>query len=61
MTKEGIITLDKFTVRGIIYIAISFLGLSYEFFFAENVRTLPLIVYGFVILIGAYCIFRREE
>ena len=53
--------MDKFTIRGLIYIAISLLGLSYEFFFAESIRALPVIAYSFVILIGLYCIFRKKD
>jgi hypothetical protein len=51
--------MNKFTVRGIIYIVISLIGLSYEFFFAASIRTLPVVVYSFVILIGLICIFKK--
>lgn len=51
--------LDKFTVRGIIYISLSLLGLSYELFFAHSIRALPVIAYSFVILIGALCILKK--
>jgi len=53
--------MDKFTIRGIIYIAISFVGLSYEIFWAHHVRALPVVGYLTVIGIGLYCIFKLKE
>lgn len=53
--------LDKFTIRGILYVLISGGLLSYELLFVEEPRILLLIMYPIVILIGLVCIFWLEE
>ncbi len=53
--------LDKFTVRGIIFIGISVLGLGYEVIFASQTRPLVVIAYICVIGIGLICIFQLKE
>ena len=53
--------MDKFTIRGIVYIIISLIGLSYEIFWADHVRVLPLVAYLAIIGIGLFCIFIIKE
>ncbi len=54
-------SVDKFTIRGIVYSAISVLGLGYEFFFSHPPRAFLLIMYSLVIGIGLICIFMIKE
>ncbi|MDZ7271229.1 MAG: hypothetical protein ONB17_06410 [candidate division KSB1 bacterium] len=49
--------MKDFVTRGVIYIAISLLGLIYLFAFAERAETLPVVVFCALMGIGMYCVF----
>lgn len=53
--------MDAYTVRGIVFIAISSLGLGYEVFFNHPSRLFLLFMYSVVIAIGLFCIFLLKE
>ena len=53
--------IDKFTTRGIIFIAISIIGLGYEFLFADQIKMIVIIGYVFIVGIGLVCIFQLKE
>jgi hypothetical protein len=52
---------DRFTLRGLIYSAISVAGIGYELFFSHPVRPLLIIGYVFVIGIGMIYIFILKD
>lgn len=54
-------TMDKFTIRGLIYSGISFCGLGYELVFSKPPRLFLIVMYGIVFLIGMICIFYIKE
>ncbi|NIT69597.1 hypothetical protein GWO43_01525 [candidate division KSB1 bacterium] len=49
--------MDKFTIRGLVYSAVSCFGLGYEVFFIHPPRLFLLIMYSIVIGIGLLCVF----
>lgn len=49
--------MDKFTVRGLVYLTISLLGLGYELLFIHPPRLFLIIMYSIVSGIGLICIF----
>lgn len=52
-----VIFLDRFTIRGLVYAAISALGIGYELLFVQPIRPLLILGYVFVIGIGMIYIF----
>ncbi len=49
--------MSDFVTRGVIYIALSALGLIYLFAVAERTETLPVVVFCALLGIGLYCVF----
>lgn len=54
-------SMDKYTVRGIIYAGFALVGLFLEIFILKKFRTFLLFGYGFIIFIGLVCIFKLKE
>ena len=48
--------IDKFMLRGIVFIVLSSAGLVYEFFFAKPIRVIVVLGYICVFGIGLICI-----
>ena len=54
MASEDAKEYDKRKFRGIVYIFLGFIGVGYELFFSDSVRSLVIIGYGVVILLGIF-------
>ncbi|NOZ61801.1 MAG: hypothetical protein GXO74_08965 [Calditrichaeota bacterium] len=54
MTTEDPNEYSKRKFRGLIYIFLGIIGLGYELIFAESIRSLILVGYGVVILLGIF-------
>ena len=52
---------DKNTTRGLIYAGIALLGMGYELFFSDEVRSFLIIMYSIVIVIGGIYVLFIEE
>lgn len=48
---------DKFSIRGLIYMSVAAVGMSYELIFAAKIRPLLIVGYSVVIFIGMLCLF----
>ncbi len=54
--------MDRYKIRGLVYVALSSLGLGYELFFVSQPRLFLVIMYGIVVMIGmALMFFVREN
>jgi len=48
---------DPYTLRGVIYLVIGCLGISYELFIRSSTEWLVITLYGAIVGIGLICIF----
>ncbi len=53
--------MDKFTTRGLLYAALSSIGMGYELLFTEQPRLFLVCMYGAVVVLGLILIFFVED
>ena len=54
-------TLDRYSIRGIIFTALGLAGIAYELFSSRPKEFFVVVLYGVVVFIGALLIFRIKE